>query len=525
MRAETLLTLLGLIIAAYALLPSERRLDLSIRIRTLDWIIIISAVLLLHYILLYPVLDSLGLTVPLGPWRWGFTPETTSYLVVVAATLVVFVRASRAPLTRRKSETFRRLAEQLLHKGRYSEVLYLLERHAVSLARVSQNKYLLPRLKDLLDPPPWLVHLNALKGQERRSWHPPDWLRPVAPFIPDYRGTQAAAADALHRLLLNETLVSELASEAPYLGPQLLDLDIAQRMDFQHLWLSALLDDRRSVLYFEIEHNQNLSAGHRYFYPISNRILHFYFADVQKAETLELYRPIGEYLLTDLDGKAPKHHLNRYNQSLGPFHDTERWRDSTHAVLRLFDFMISESLYQGIQWHMWLHYLPSFVDRFIRNLAPATNVRDTDEWPTPYHYFLYECVSMLRDWIRALRDIPKGSPHVALEKADLFPENANIGKSSVLVLGTVCRKIFETPKVSIQFQTYCLEIALRTLKDLQDVSHLAGYSRLLLTSLANGGSQFGDRTLHHQRIRELVDHIDFPLRIAHGGQLLAAIQE
>lgn len=72
MGADTLLTLLGLIIAAYAVLPVERQLDLKLRLKAFDLFVAGSAVFLILYIQFYPILSSLRVVPQLGSWKWGF---------------------------------------------------------------------------------------------------------------------------------------------------------------------------------------------------------------------------------------------------------------------------------------------------------------------------------------------------------------------------------------------------------------------------------------------------------------------
>lgn len=44
-----------------------------------------------------------------------------------------------------------------------------------------------------------------------------------------------------------------------------------------------------------------------------------------------------------------------YNRGVGQdFEDRDRWELPLCAGLHYFDLMVSEALYQGVQWHMWL---------------------------------------------------------------------------------------------------------------------------------------------------------------------------
>lgn len=111
MQPDGFIAFLGLVLAAWAIIPSERLYDLRVRITWLDWTILVAAIGVLHYVLFMPVLEALGVALDLGPWRWGFTAELTSYAILVIATALVAFRLSRGSLKRRKIVAFRRQTE------------------------------------------------------------------------------------------------------------------------------------------------------------------------------------------------------------------------------------------------------------------------------------------------------------------------------------------------------------------------------------------------------------------------------
>lgn len=218
MGASTLLTLLGLLIAAYAVLPPERRLDLKLRLKPLDWIIAATAVVLIHYIQFYPILLSLRLAPDFGPWRWGLNAENASYLVVLIAAGFVLLRARFAKVRPSTISTLRNLVERLTFEERFSEVLFLLERHLSALFRVYNQEYILPRLRKRLMPEPWLLFTGSEGASNRvRTF--------AARLIPSYEKPQVIAMDTARRVLVYEPFVVYLAKARPYFGIQILDYE------------------------------------------------------------------------------------------------------------------------------------------------------------------------------------------------------------------------------------------------------------------------------------------------------------
>ncbi len=71
MDSSSILTMLGLIVAIYAIIPRESKLDLRVRISTADKIVVFISLIIVHYIMFYPILNNMGLKVNFGPWLWG----------------------------------------------------------------------------------------------------------------------------------------------------------------------------------------------------------------------------------------------------------------------------------------------------------------------------------------------------------------------------------------------------------------------------------------------------------------------
>lgn len=61
--------------------------------------------------------------------------------------------------------------------------------------------------------------------------------------------------------------------------------------------------------------------------------------------------------------------------------------------------MIHEGIHQGIQDHLWLFYFTHFTDKILKQLRDQQPDDSIHEWPTPFHFLLYEIVSITSNWI------------------------------------------------------------------------------------------------------------------------------
>ncbi len=160
MSTDALLTLAAAVVAILTLLSPEAREDLRLRITPFTRLIILAAFLILVAIKLSPVWVAVGLPI-VAYWRWGFDPEIASFTTIAVATAVVLVRMFTLKLQPRRIEGFARLSERLLFAGKYSELLFLTERHFDALSYLLENRHLSTRLRERLKPSSWLdVFIN-----------------------------------------------------------------------------------------------------------------------------------------------------------------------------------------------------------------------------------------------------------------------------------------------------------------------------------------------------------------------------
>jgi hypothetical protein len=226
-----------------------------------------------------------------------------------------------------------------------------------------------------------------------------------------------------------------LAKARPYFAFQVLDHKFWEGEEFLNLYIRALLRDKRSILYHEIKHNQNLAKGRRYRIEEQNRLIHYFLIDARVAERVTVWKPFGDFALEYLDEQFRRKDTDPYNMALGTYYEDGRWECPLRITIWFFEAMVLEALYQGITWHLWLYYFPPIVERILRNLAPDHRAVELwREWPTPYHCLLYSIFDTLGGWIEAAADLPPEQENIVLENELIDHENDNIPKSAIIAL-------------------------------------------------------------------------------------------
>jgi len=504
MTVDTLLTLLALLTAVYAVLSRTRRLDVSLRLRWLDWLIAIVALLLAHYLLFYPFFMSIGCAVAWPVERASFPPRDAAYLLVVAIIAFLIWRSRRGKLPRHKIGQFRDLVTSLLADERYADVVALLENHLDRVIRIRDVDFLLPGWRcrlERLSVPLWERGLGASvehqlpeSGTQRASLSDKvaRWFRSavswVARLLPSGKGDAEVAEEIVTTIMLSRTFTTAIARFRPYFAFKLLSKRLLQTEDFLDGYLGSLLSEPDSILYFEVKNNQDLGLGYmparRYEVPTSNRLLHFFLSDARVAKRHMIWKPIGEELIRALDELRKTSETDPYNGDMGDYGVRGKWTCPLYVGIAFFDIMVSEALYQGIQWHMFLWYFEYFVARIVRNSRfDASKLEEPDsECPTRYSYLLYEIVSTLCHWIVAATTVPS-QDNVRLAHVDLSYETWNIPKSSIIALNQCLCEILPAQNVSSVLKESIMGMVFRLYFGLRAHKETEEHARVLALAL------------------------------------------
>jgi len=201
-------------------------------------------------------------------------------------------------------------------------------------------------------------------------------------------------------------LYSDLASE---LGLKILrddSLENFSRQNVVHRYLQAQLETENTLLYRDLEQNTEMEDLYRYNLKENNRLIYALFSDFERAEDLNVYKPIGdrtqEIIREQRRGEFDKYHNQRLTDTR--IRDDYIFQDPVYVGIQFFDVMVREAFDQEVNWHVWLSYYESFTREICRNYE-ITEYSDPDaEWPNDYSRFLYEIVRNMREWIKMLEE-------------------------------------------------------------------------------------------------------------------------
>src|SRR5712692_4476076 len=126
---ELLITVLTLLAAIYAVVPRERRLDLRLRVRWLDLVVVALGSLAVLYLEFFDFVEAHGWVLKSRHWPKGITPQNTIYLVMLAVAGIVAFRIRFAHLTKSNIHKFRELVLELYWGASYAELFAIIQKH------------------------------------------------------------------------------------------------------------------------------------------------------------------------------------------------------------------------------------------------------------------------------------------------------------------------------------------------------------------------------------------------------------
>ncbi len=505
---QLIITVIALLAAIYAVLPRERRLDLSLRIGKIDWLVIGLGIILVIFLEYHDFRVVRGWFLKIA-YPAGITPQNTMYLVLLFEALFISVRIRYYRLSKGKMPKFRELLEELYWSETYGELFALIQTHIRGLFRIYNSDFALSRfrsrLKNLIFPSFELRLLKVLEAKRNGTTerHRSQFverilsaLRPLVPLIlrilPNDDLAQETASDLVRSVFPSPRFMAAMGRTRPYLG-----LDIIrqlkqpfERRDFVELYLKELISNHQSLFYQEIRNNQNLLPGNhnRYYIPQSNRILYFFLSDIAVAKEYGIYKPIGDFMKFHLDKLGRRPEDDPYNKATMYFEDTEAWHSPVFVGARFFDIMVKEALFEGVTWHMWLYYMPSIVERIVRNYNVIDPLADEDaESPIVYSVMLYRIFSYLIEWVTALEDIPPSQSNVVLKYTNAETENDNIPKSSILALVQCCYYVAIAERLGKRQKHNLLDMVFELFFRLRS-RNFDGYAAVLLAALVQDGA-------------------------------------
>lgn len=533
MTLDGFLSFLALFIAFYAVVSPVTRLRAQLHL-TVQIPLALVAVSLVFY---FEFFSILGLPCQLQSARacaWltfptdnSFTPAQAAFLTVFAWMIIAFGLNVLLKPGPRALKNINKIVQTLLYEHRFAELLDFVRPHLRLIEAAAERQLLWQKTHD------WLANANWLSRLQIRELKPGGvlWeneqpssesigkrgyetfrrrIRWTRHFVPDSHKTQELAESIVRVLLRSDELRRFLVTMRPDALPDLLSIKLQPRFEFSDKVLRDLIADKGSRLYQEIEENRNIADNGCYAIPDDNVLLKFFFGNAEEANTLGVWKPVGDATINAIrmaHQSGYDEYLNEPNDGL----DVETWRDITFVSIRFFDIMVKAAMVQSVPYHMWLFYMPRFVTELEKIYDTSNNNVDTeDEFPTRSARLMYEVFNAMGDWIQNLRYLDKASPHAAIKGKGVHPSSV-IPADAALALGDAMMTVALSNRIGDSFARYLHECVLRDIDSLSRTGLEGEMRTILIRAVLAGGNRSPGRR-YGERLKTFVAKTDYVLR-------------
>ncbi len=547
MSLEAILTVITVVLAVLALIPGERGQDLRIRLGgSAATVVILAAGLILYWSLLDPLhaLPGFRRLPRFIPWLAGWGPASSSLAVFLGATgYSWWIYRRQVPPGR-----LPRLAiavSDALARRRFPECTHLLEAHLGAIRGALEGNYWQIGLRKRFFPTFAELHLKALseptsgmgeiseENGESDSSHseeplsaiviptpkePPGLVKRFSSWAERPRDT---AHDIVRSVSLSPQAVRHIAATNPYLGLSLSLLPSSWvAREFSETFAQALISDPESVLYRELRRAENVDLHN---VPLVDRVEQPLLAalcdDSLRPDGPQLLYTYLEAGIDPVRGYPDQSLSQELNRPIGEFFERGRWFSPPFSTIYLLEITAPRNAVSAEAHLINLFVLSSLTDALLQQLSPSDDVDLSREWPTPTHYLLYECVSLLVDIVRIWQKRPADLPASRLaEERDGLPYV--LPAHAIDVLGSVMRAVLRSSKLEPGFKGYLLEVWWRAYWE--KYTPPWPNSDTVLSSLVRGGHFHRAETDHRDGVAEALRHVDVMRQVSEGGDKIRA---
>ena len=140
-NTEPLLTIMGIVAAAWAIIPRTRLLQISLNLSWIDWALTGFALLLANYLTFEPLLSSFNLYYSIGPWLPGLDSASATYLIFLAWLTYACLRSRFGRLPRSNTKKLKELVDRLIATRQYDELSLIIENQLDKIIQISDEIY------------------------------------------------------------------------------------------------------------------------------------------------------------------------------------------------------------------------------------------------------------------------------------------------------------------------------------------------------------------------------------------------
>lgn len=381
-NTEPLLTIMGIVAAAWAIIPRTRLLQISLNLSWIDWALTGFALLLANYLTFEPLLSSFNLYYSIGPWPSGLDSASATYLLFLTWLIYAFLRSKFGRLPRNKTKKFKELIDRLIATRQHDELALIVETQLDRIIHIAEHENPFTRTLEKLSS-----CTNKISPKLSEITTPNN-----EPCITAY--------NTIHNIVRNPNLVNHLSLAYPNICMRLIRLRSVIPTDFSDHFIDSLIRNTGSQLYMELANNKGLQdpgAGTRLHIPDNNILVKELLSDPHV--TIRQYgadRAIWRTTLYLIEND--KDLINRLNTPSDYYTGRDEDHCPINASISMFNIMVHEGIHKGYQDHMNMRFLYHLTNNLLKK---TTDGHKYNFWTkTPIRTLIDRIIYITMDWIQ-----------------------------------------------------------------------------------------------------------------------------
>lgn len=380
-NTEPLLTIMGIVAAAWAIIPRTRLLQISLNLSWIDWTLTGFALLLANYLTFEPLLSSFNLYYSIGPWLPGLDSASATYLIFVVWLAYAYLRSRFGHLPRSNTKKFKELIDRLIANRQYDELALIIEPQIERLIHIEKTLPPITRVRN------WLHNLASKLSKNI----------PASPY--EDNTPCITAQNTIHNITNNHDLTTHLSLAHPNICLKMIKINSVIKTDFSDRFIEALIKNIGSQLYIELINNkepENPIEGAKPHIQDNNIIIKELLSDPRRTtRQYEIDRAIWRTALYLIENDEDI--INRLNTPSNYYEGKDEDNCPINASLSMFNIMVHEGIHKGYQDHMNIWFLYRLTNSLLEQTRNGQNYNHLTK--TPIYTLIERIIYITMDWI------------------------------------------------------------------------------------------------------------------------------
>lgn len=379
-NTEPLLTIMGIVAAAWAIIPRTRLLQISLNLSWIDRALTTFALLLANYLTFEPLLSSFNLYYSIGPWLPGLDSESATYLIFLAWLTYAYLRSRFGRLPRSNTKKLKELIDRLIATRQYDELELIIEPQLDKIIEIAGIKNLQTNAFSKNSEPPVNTQNNHQNQQNIQT-------------------PQAIAREIIFKIISAKQFTSHISTTNPRICLKLIKSPKVIPTDFSIHFIESIIINTESQLHMELQNNKEFQTpgkGSRLCIDNNNIIIKELLSNPYIATNhYGVDSAISRTVLQLIENNDTL--TNELNTPSIYSKEIDKEPDPINTSISMLNILIHEGIHKKYQNSHGIRLMLYLTKSLINKTKDGLNYNSQTE--TPIRYLIERIINTIMEWI------------------------------------------------------------------------------------------------------------------------------